>query len=339
MRRLFSSTGLPAQGAVPRDFNDPATCLPVALQPDVSAPGCSSWPVTDNNYGTLPKGYPLSVSTGVAYNSFFLTVDFTPATTWTTLWAQLSAPQRAVLTESGCYCGTEGSELPTMTVGTPRPPGITPLPFFWMPPPDPAALADAMVPEGSVEESIPCQCGTGTGPAPKIEVKVVEIDGAQKLQLKLITRRPPEFQFRSDKQTEEALLQNGFPRFCCGDDKCDSTKKLLHFIEYPAWLSTVFNPYGSDPKEPLGVIPIVMDVQYDIAKGTLGLVFAHQIVHNGRIVKVNWDAKTPHSKDSYTYNDAVTEPGKGLDYNKDWLGNQLISISSAGGGACGNNCK
>ena len=337
MRRLFSSTGLPSQGAVPRDFDDPDACLSVPLQPPVTPPGCSTWQVTDNSYGALPKAYPLSVDRGGTYHTFFGSVTFTAGATWTNLWSQLSAAQRVAITETGCYCNNEGSALPTMTLGTPRPPQVTPLPFFWMPPPDPTSFADIVLPENPVEESLPGNCCPGTGEAPRIEVEVVEVEGDQKLQFKLITRRPQEFRFRGDDQSDLALLQNGFPRFCCGEDPCDASKTVNRFIEYKAWLQDDYNPYGDEPKEPLGVIPTVMDVQYDRSTGTLGMVFAHTIVHTGRIVDVNWDTDCPHSE-GYSYGDAVTEPGVDLAYNEDWRGNELIPINPIEGGACGNHC-
>lgn len=337
MRRLFSSTGLPAQGAVPRDFASPTACLSTPMQSPVTPPGCNSWTVTDNSYGALPKSYPLSVDKGTPYYSFFATVTFAAGAAWTNMWSQLSLAQRTQITEAGCYCNTEGSSLPTMTIGTPRPPQVTPLPFFWMPPPDPSAFADIVLPENPVDESI-SGCCPGTGEVPRIEVNVIEIDGDSKLQFKLITRKPPEFVFRGDDQTSNALMQWGFPKFCCGADPCDASKTLFRFIEYPAWLQDTFDPYGETPEEPLGVVPIVMDLQYDIATGKLGAVFGHQVVHNGRIVKMNWDADCPHSSDDYTYGDIPEEPGDGLAYNKDWRDTELITIPSVTSDACSANC-
>jgi len=340
MRRLFSSTGIPQQGAVPRNFAAPTVCLSTPLQSPVTPPGCGSWTVKDNNYGALPKSYPFSVSYGAPYYTFFGTVDFSTNVTWTSLWIQLDSTQRALVSEQGCYCGTDGGDVPTMTPGDPRPPQITPLPFFWMPPPDPSSFADIMLPDNPVEESLPANCCPGAETeVPHINVDVVDVDGAEKLKLTLVTRKQPEFKFRSDYATANALLQNGFPKFCCGEDPCDTSKTINMFIEYPAWLTDVFDPYGETPEEPLGIVPIVMDVQYDIETGKLGMVFAHQIVHNGRIIKVNWDTDCPHASDDYSYGDSVTEPGVGLEYNEDWLGNQLIEIVAAEGGACGPGCE
>lgn len=135
MRRLFQSEASYVQGAVFRDFGSPSfACLAAPAPPEVSQPGCSSFPVTDNNFGALPSAYAKdAVIDEYGYDERWASVTGPLDPEYANLWAQLSAPHQGDVLQNGCFCIGEGVNRPTLGLGAPRFPRISPLAFFWVP--------------------------------------------------------------------------------------------------------------------------------------------------------------------------------------------------------------
>jgi len=146
--------------------------------------------------------------------------------------------------------------------------------------------------------------------------------------------KEPERRYRSTYTDARALLQNGFPRDCCDTDECDPAKQIYKNIHMPRWLSDLYDPYDAgDPKEPVGPIPIVMDLHYDRQTGVMKMALSNIVVHDGVIHKVLWDLNSRPG----SFEDAPEEPGVDLDYNKDYLEQDLIDIQQLGN-ICADQC-
>ena len=345
MRRLFSSVEDYVQGAVPRDFDTPNSCLVVEQADPVTPPGCVAWPVIDNNYGGLPQNWPLSVASGDLYHEFFSTISVVPDPVWTPLVDLLTVEQRNQILESGCYCADDSMMTPTLLTGVPKFPKIDPISFMWLANPTEQVIpaVESVRASNPVERKLPGNCCPGSAPAE--EKANMEIAGGE-LRLTLDLKEQPEQMYRTTSTSPAYLAQAGFPRYCCTTDPCDNTKSIETYLHYPTWLSDIYDPYGAvQPEEPLGIIPFMMDMQWDMDTGTFMKIYAHAIVHDGLIHQVIWDADSPHATDDPGYGVIPTEPGQGLGYNKDWRGNGLIDDTNAQdpckapcAGAAGDDC-
>lgn len=166
MKRIFSATGGgPREGAVYRDltacdagtavleapssssssassssleFTECAECFGEIIVDEITQPGCSSFPVSDNEYGTLPTSFPPDVEIDpFPYESEYETLA-TPSSSpvgpgYVDLWSQLSPELQGSILVPDCYCIGEGIDRPSLIIGRPAFPNVPPLPFFWVP--------------------------------------------------------------------------------------------------------------------------------------------------------------------------------------------------------------
>jgi hypothetical protein len=136
MKRLFSTQSLYKQGGVYRSFASSSfPCFSTPVRDEISQPGCSSFPITDNDFGALPTDFARDADTDTfGYDERWgpiLGVSLDPS--YRNLWAQLSAPHQADTLQDGCFCVGQGVVKPTLSLGAPRFPRINTLPFFWIP--------------------------------------------------------------------------------------------------------------------------------------------------------------------------------------------------------------
>ena len=135
MRRLFTSDTGPAQGAVYRDLSaSDKECLPLPTHVVITAPGCVSFPITDNEYASLPTRFALDVEVDAfAYDGDFSSLaPESGDPEFADLWGKLSAIHQTFIFIDGCYCIGAGIDRSELTIGRPQFPAVTPLPYFWM---------------------------------------------------------------------------------------------------------------------------------------------------------------------------------------------------------------
>lgn len=335
MKRLFTSTEEWSQGAVPRDFLTPEDCLPVEIPPPLDPPGCFEWTVTSNNYGALPRTWAGETESGNLYFGFFKTVTFTPDPVWTDLWSALTEDQQNQLYELGCYCDDEGIDTPVIIVGPPTFPPVNALPFFWIPPAAGAGTFTGVREENPVDQ-VPGTCCPDNS-KPKLEL---ELTPKGEVQARLqIPKKVPQ-RFWSTYNNADALMQNGFPRFCCFVDECG--EEVEGFIHYPRWLENEYDPYDPvEPQEPVGAIPIVNDVVWNPVNGLLGIPLSYATFHGGILHEFKPNLTDHVSEDLspglYAWEDPKVS-GVDLEYNKDWFGDDLIEINKVGD-VCADQCE
>lgn len=346
MRRLYPSTSDVRQGAIPRDFNNPGECFDLNIGPPIDPPGCYQWEVRTNSYGQLPKSWAGAVDYGDLYNDFLGDITFIPDPEWTDLWSELTTEQQNLLSEIGCYCGNEGIQTPTLLVGPLQFPPVNALPFFWIPPPrNIPNILSVTRPTNPVIE-VPGNCCTSNR-SNKVLMEVVD----EEIQLTMEKAKEPRKQYRSDYTDDKALLQNGFPRYCCSLDECNPTELVDKFIHFPRWLTDVYNPYGPVPQEPVGPLPVVGDIQYNRQYGELAFNFNIAVIHDGVVHNVMWDDTgkpagatddnlgigSGFNEDDLTWAEVPTQPGVDHPYNEDWLNVALINIVKEGD-PCADQC-
>jgi hypothetical protein len=336
MRRLYTSYSEPGQGAVYReiaDCPDGAACgvcindAPVGI---ISGIGCTpDFPVKDNEYGKLPTTFPadveidpepfdvrLSLLDGISYDNGYPDM-------WGLL-EPLPALQDTVL-EEDCYCAGDGIDKPGLTTGRPAFPIVAPLNFFWFPALD---IPDALtVREINPDTTLPGDCC----PTDLTDYIRAEIIGNE-IQLEHVKKGDYEEIYRTGDTDVTFQARAGFPKWCCVENECktsageglDDPEHVLKWLHFPRWPSIARDPYDeTTPEEPLGIVPVVVDIQCDPATGVLHVYHANLVVHDGILAAVQWDVEEP--REIPGYGDPAVAPTNPLDIpiNQDYQGSEI----------------
>jgi len=133
MKRIFSDpTGTPGEGKSVRNLA--GTCLDTGEVVIISQAGCSSFPVTNNNFGSLPTASTAdSEVDNVGYDSSFSSLDGQAQSSYADMWGRLAAGHQLSVLVDDCYCVGEGDDFAGLSIGRPRFPNVRTLPFFWVP--------------------------------------------------------------------------------------------------------------------------------------------------------------------------------------------------------------
>jgi hypothetical protein len=330
----------------------------------ISPPGCSTFPTTDNNYGKLPQSFALDVEIDeFGYDSRFSSLSsLSPVDPgdYVNLWGSLSVSHQDDILVESCYCPGEGVTKPNLTIGQPRFPAITPLPFFWIPNfviPD-FDFTQLTVRTFNPDDPLPENCCTDEEPHIILEIVDGEIQATRREKPKL------ERIYRTDDVHPTFQAQAGYPRWCCIENDCvtqdcsgsseggsggateevasgssspDSLCELLpeqdlldgqpthvlRYLHFPLWPGRdIRDPYACEPEEPLGLVPVVVDIQCDPATGLLHVYHANLIFHDGKLAELQWDVNEPRPFTSGTPDDfdpalAPQNPEE-LEINKDY---------------------
>lgn len=380
MKRFFTSRD-PAEGAVFRDIEgcgapeassaECAVCLDYAGVTPISPPGCSDFPVTDNNYGALPAffGGDVEIDT-YEYDDRWNAVDPYPsqnpvcptppqAFAYPDLWtligseASLTAFQSDVL-DADCFCQGEGIDRAGLTLGRPQFPSVSPLPFFTIPS---FGLFQLRVRELNPDGAdLPGDCcPNNEDDLEYIQAEIVN----NEIRLTRHKKEDLERKYRADDTDISFQLRAGFPKECCIRDDCPEASsggssgeeqgfviRTLHFPRWPGPNSIVSegtearNPYaegsGSAREEPLGIIPRVIDIQCG-PDGKLYVYYANDIIHNGDIAGLIWDAGPPRG--SAFDATAAPDPPESLPFNTQYDGSPIIPAFDPIGELCDKNCN
>jgi hypothetical protein len=387
MKRLHTELSMPGEGAVYRHLDTCASFYPAGSTVDcgecidtlpvavISPPGCSSFPVTDNNYGALPTYFAGDVDIdSYGYDSRFEAVPFPfPSTSpicpvpeslmvYVDLWTLLGqgpAGLQADVLEEGCFCMGEGIDRPTLTIGKPRFPEVEPLPYFVFPIYRSTTIsARRFNPDGPPVEG-DC-CPTSEDTPEHIEAEIV--DG--ELRLRRRAKTPTKDIYRASDVDTSFQLRSGYPRKCCFKDDCGEdgqfVYKYLHFPQWPGpksltanfdatdvWIERdprdPYDPVQSQRQEPLGLIPVVVDIQCDPVTGLLYVYHANIVVHDGGIAGLQWNTLPPRPTSGWSASDPPTAP-EDLEVNKDYQDRDVFSefeplAGESGAAWCAETCK
>jgi hypothetical protein len=382
MKRIHTSYFGPGEGAVYRELagcseEGSSSELPCAACIDngpvgvISGPGCSSFPTTDNNYGALPTTFAGDVDIDTyGYDSRFedilLPYSSTspvcplpkPLLAYPDLWTQLegvSGLQEDVL-DASCYCPGSGIDRPTLSMGSPRFPRVSPLPFFAFPNVRTSSLRTREInPDGPY---IPGECCPGPSSEPD-HIYAEIVDGELRLQRKK-KRTDLEHMYRADDTHESFQLVAGFPRECCMLDPCSPSSNpeyVLRDMHFPRWpgpnsitsnydadyilsVREPRNPYGGTsaaPEEPLGLYTRVIDVQCH-TDGKMYIYYANDIIHDGHLAGVQWNTLPPRSTSVIRPANVAPIAPEDLDVNKDYQGRDIFDNFDPIGEYCEQNC-
>jgi len=347
MKRLFTSLGTPKEGAVSRDFAT-GLCLDITPVSVIEPPGCSSFPSHVNDFGTLPTSFAADVEVDTfGFDNRYSGLELTPPDpTFTDLWSKISAVLQASVYVPTCYCPGQGIDKPSLTIGSPKFPAVPILPFFWIP---------------------RITGGGGGGGAPALTVRQVNPDGAplpggccpdpntfeyiemtiagNEIQVQAHRKEDLDVMYRTTDASTAFQNKAGFPKYCCLANPCATTipeapshvKRLMHFQRWPT--ATTHNPYlGTNAKEPLSIIPIVVDVQCDAATGLMHFYYANLVIHDGHIADVQWNAPEPRQAVSPPPPTSPPTDPTTLPVNQDYQGTALFTSFVPLSGDCVANC-
>lgn len=389
MKRIYTSYTDPGEGAVFRElaacFLDPAEeasssseglscaeCIDTDPVGIITGVGCSSFPVSDNNYGALPTFFAGDVDIDTyGYDSRFEDISTpypssdptcpTPFSlvAYPDLWSQLegvSGLQEEVL-EDNCYCPGSGIRRPTITIGKPNFPRVNPLPYFAFPNVSTTAIrAREINLDGPY---IPGECCPGPSSEPD-HIHAEIVNGELRLQRK---KRKTDLDrvYRADDTDESFQLKAGFPKDCCMKDDCAPeggpetyVLRNLHFPRWPGPNSVTSNydvdynfitreprnPYGggSDAEEPLGLIPRVVDLQcHD--DGLLYVYYANDIIHDGVFAGLQWNTLPPRSTTLFRPANQAPIAPEDLEVNRDYQDRTLFDDFTPIGAICEEKCE
>lgn len=345
MNRLYTDIAKPGQGAVFRTLPG-GVCYPPPVPVVITAPGCRMWPIADNNFGALPTVFApdVEIDTHAFDNRFSSLSGITPDPVFTDLWAHLSPDSQTDVfyDADGCYCPGVGVTRPGLLIGRPRFPIVNPLPFFGMV--SAVTTVTAAVNRDNAEDKRYGNC-CPTEDADPEEIEMQVVDG--KIKLVHIARQEVPKLYRTSDAHKYFLAQFGFPKYCCLPDPCDIGEDTAQFVQrwlhFPGWMSLDRDPYSSDnPEEPVGILPVVVDIQCDTNTGDLYIYRSELLFYDGRLFDVRWDTAAPRAP----LEDITKAPKNpnanivgGLDYNMDYHGSSLIEIEGINWpDYCHDNC-
>lgn len=334
MKRLFSAYYLPQQGAVYRTLPN-GDCLPLPVFDDITPPGCSSFPVTDNNYGALPTAFASDVEVD-EYDWDYRFSSLGPESedpTFTDLWGLLSSGHQALIRITGCYCIGEGVERPGLTINRPSFPAVNPLSFFHVQ--QAGGPASFSVRSNNPDDVMPGYCCTEDDDEPE-QIALSYENGELVAYRK--RKDDKEYRYLTTDIHSDFRAQFGFPRWCCVEDPCQPGKHVYRWLHFPRWLNDLWNPYEYD-NEPVGVLPVVVDIQCDESTGDLYIYRANLIFYDGTLYDVQWDAAAPRETWGAPDPSEPPTPPIELPYDEDYQGGQLLpDLVALEGDDCDNLC-
>ena len=362
MKRLYTSISGPGEGAVYRNLACESSssgcgeCLGSATVAVITGPGCSTFPVTDNNYGALPTYFAADVEIAtVLYDDRFTAL--TPSSSavdcpvppvsiaYPDLWTQIGAlggTFQADVLQAGCFCQGQGITQPGLTIGAPQFPAVTTLPFFTIPS---FGRFNTRVrsynPDG---EPVKADCCPQATTEPEyIEAEIV----AGEIHLTRHAKPDLEQRYRADDTNTAFQLVAGYPRWCCMRDPCASSgedKFVLRDLHFPRWpgpnsltgMRPARDPYASgSAEEALGLVPRVIDIQCG-DDGKLYVYYAYDVFHDGHLAGLIWDTVPPRES-VFDPKVAPTAPEL-LEVNKTWMDEDVFSSFTPIGEYCDLNC-
>lgn len=372
MKRIHTAYYGPGEGAVYRELlgcsgsssSGCGECLDTEAVGVITQPGCSAWPVVDNNYGALPTAFAGDVEIDTyGYESRFMDLvdpyapppgtecpDPPEMSSYPNLWklVQDVSPDLAdkVLSRN-CYCTGAGIDQPTLSIGRPQFPHVSTLPFFSFP-----GYRSTSIRVRKYNPDGPPLPGTCCPQSDDEQEHILAEFVGDELRLTRREKPVPEQQYRADDTHHSFQLVGGYPRWCCLKNDCasatsggpdDYVERYLHFPQWPGPNSVTpkpRDPYDPvNPQEPLSVIPVVVDIGcHD--DGKLYVYFAQLIVHDGHIAGVKWDTERPRSSAEPT--NYAPRPPEDLPLNQDWQGLSLFpdsSLTPISRDKCKQNCN
>jgi hypothetical protein len=218
----------------------------------------------------------------------------------------------------------EGVERKTLAIGRPQFSRVTPVPFFAFPTVSTTSInVREFNPDGPPLAGDCCPAAEDIGDHIIAEIVDNEI---QLTRNKKLTDFPE--LYRVDDTDPSFQVVAGYPQQCCMRDPCVETASgssssgegggtgvddfVLRNLHFPRWpgpnsgteyldakgdpsIREVRNPYEpaeSGREEPLGVIPVVVDVQCH-TDGKVYVYYANIVVHDGHIAGLQWDVMMP----------------------------------------------
>jgi hypothetical protein len=333
MKRLFTAVYLPQQGGVYRTLPD-GNCLELPDFPEITPPGCSSFPVHDNNYGALPTFFEQDVEVD-AYAWDYRFSSLGPASqdpTFVNMWGLLSASHQNLIRITGCYCIGEGIDRPGLTINRPSFPSVAPLSFFRVQ--QIGGFASFTVRDRNPDDVAPGYCCTSDDDEPE-QIKMSYEDG--QLVAYRIRKDDKEQRYITTDVHSDFRAEFGFPRWCCLEDPCTPGKHVYRWLHFPRWLNDVWDPV--DGNEPIGILPVIVDLQCDPVTGDFYIYRANLLFYDGVLYDVEWNASEPRETvGAPEPSEAPTAPNQ-LPYDEDYQGNQLLpDLVALAGEPCDNLC-
>ena len=363
MKRIFTSFTEPGQGAVYRDLSACAdaavlessssseegacgACIGTDAVGVISPPGCSEFPVTDNDYGNLPTFYAGSIEIDTfGYDARWEDLDNPlapddlncpiPAQNldYVDLWTRIEEGSSSALEglqddvlQDDCYCFGEGIEQPTLAIGRPQFPRVDPLPFFAFPNVQASNLTvRELNPDGPGLEGDCCPTDQDLP-----EHIFAEIVGGE-IRLTRHEKPPVPEVYRADDTDEGFQVVAGYPKKCCLLDDCAPSgeeRYVMRDLHFPRWPGPnsltqgrdIRNPYEEvevDREEPLGIIPVVVDLGCH-TDGKLYVYYANLVIHDGHVAGLQWHVEPPRSEVVIRPMDEEPLAPETLDLNKDY---------------------
>lgn len=334
------------------------------------------FPTRDNEYGALPTAFAGDTDIDTyGFDSRFegisphptdpICPDPPPVLAYPDLWSLLSPSHQVDVLEGDCYCLGVGPERPLLSLGRPQFPTLPLVPFFTFPSFNVSGMTVREVNVDGTSVKGDC-CPDEDDDVEYIHAEIV--NGELRL-----TRHKKEDDgrrvYRADDTNTAFQVVAGFPKECCLLDDCGGNSNSssgievgteyvmrdLHFPRWPGPNSIVENldkdgvpvvreardPYGpgdlSSLEEPLGIIPVVVDVQC----GDDGCLYVHHaniIVHDGHIAGLQWDTQPPRAISGYDPKLPPTPP-EDLPVNKDYQDSDVIVPFTPLGELCDINCN
>jgi hypothetical protein len=339
------------------------TCIDTEVVSIISPPGCATFLTTDNEYGRLPTTYVGDVQIDpYGYDDRFesLAAPFPPADPtcptppsilgypdlWTRAGAISTALQSDILQDT-CYCLGDGVDRNVLAIGRPQFPRVTPLPFFAFPEATTTSInVREFNPDGPPLVGDCCPASDDTGDHIVAEL----VDNELRLTRNKKFTDFPEL-YRVDDTHHSFQVVAGYPQQCCMRDPCapsavggegvdDFVLRDLHFPRWPGPNSVTSNvdadegnsireardpyePVEADREEPLGVIPVVVDIQCH-TDGKLYVYYANIVVHDGHVAGLQWHVSPPRPDTlSWAGNEAPSPP-ENLDVNLDYQDREIF---------------
>ena len=305
MKRLFGSVDEVGQGAVYRAIGFGNGCIGSFVVDTLPKPTCEIFPSTVNNLGSFPYHYGdrAQIDNADFIEQFSDLDNVAYDRDYPNMWDKLDPGLQSdiLLYADQCFCKGEGIEVLQLVTGKPKFPGVDPIPWFYIPTAV-SAPPFSVRPKNPDGEPLPATC------CPDGEVETIDaeiVNGV--LQLTRHARPEKDYVSRQADTHESFQRQAGYPRWCCLPDPNEPGKFTMRWLHFPRWPRKDTNDANPDgggaKKEPLGIIPVVVDIGCTDA-GELKIYWANLVFHDGMLTDVQWDTAPPRpgpaAGDDYT---------------------------------------
>jgi hypothetical protein len=294
VRRLYGSPFNIGNGAVYRDVGNTNECYDSFILTPFEKPTCYVYPPSSEHLASFPYhfGEQSDIDT-IPFNDNYSVLDgvsYDPD--YPNLWNKLSTPEKeAILIYADqCFCQGDGIDMIRLITGRPRFPTIDPLPWFYIPTtvtPLPFSVREKN-PDGPPLPNTCCPDG-------KENSIIAEVVNGE-LHLQRRERPEKDYTLRQVDRDESFQRQSGYPRWCCLPDPNEPGKYTMRYLEFPLWPRIDTHDAAPDTagakKEPLGLIPVVVDIGCTEA-GTLKVYWANLVIHDGKLSDIQWDVLPP----------------------------------------------